>query len=83
MRLFLISQTVNRGWDTYDSAVVCAENEQAARETHPSTTAPPKWWEDELQCYTWCQPKDVQVKEVGLPIDPFTPGVICSSFNAG
>ena len=36
MNLYLISQDVNNGYDTYDSAVVAAETEQEARETHPS-----------------------------------------------
>lgn len=36
MNLYLISQDKNSGYDTYDSAVVVAENEQGAREVHPS-----------------------------------------------
>lgn len=31
MKLYLISQDVNNGYDTYDSAVVCAANEAEAR----------------------------------------------------
>ena len=37
MKLYLISQDVNDGYDTYDSAVVAAESEQDARETHLSS----------------------------------------------
>jgi len=36
MNLYLISQTINNGYDTYDSAVVCAESEDEARKIHPS-----------------------------------------------
>lgn len=36
MKLWLIKRDVNGGYDTYDSAVVAAETEQAARETHPA-----------------------------------------------
>lgn len=36
MNLYLISQYDNMGYDTYDSAVVVAKNEQEAREVHPS-----------------------------------------------
>ena len=36
MKLYLISQDENDGWDTYDSAVVVAENEVDARSIHPS-----------------------------------------------
>ena len=37
MKLFLISQDKNEGYDTYDSAVVVAESEKEAREVHPSS----------------------------------------------
>lgn len=36
MNLYKITQTVNTGYDTYSGAVVAAENEDAARRTHPS-----------------------------------------------
>ena len=36
MNLYLISQDVNDGYDTYDSAVVVAKSEQDARDIHPS-----------------------------------------------
>lgn len=35
MKLFKISQTANRNYDTYDSAVVAAENEYEARQIIP------------------------------------------------
>lgn len=35
MKIYLISQDTNPGYDTYDSAVVCAENEQQAQKIHP------------------------------------------------
>ena len=37
MKLFLISQDVNDGYDSFDSAVVVAKSEQDAREIHPSS----------------------------------------------
>jgi hypothetical protein len=37
MNLYRISQQINNDYDTYDSAVVCAENEEEARRTHPSS----------------------------------------------
>ena len=40
MKLWLISQTENEGYDTYDSAVVAAETENAARLIHPSSHYP-------------------------------------------
>ena len=36
MKLYRISQEVNTGYDTYSDAIVCAENEEEARKTHPS-----------------------------------------------
>lgn len=36
MNLYLISQTENLTYDTYDSAVVAAESEAQARDIHPS-----------------------------------------------
>jgi len=38
MKIYLISQDVNCDYDTYDSAVVCAENEEYAKRIHPSDT---------------------------------------------
>lgn len=35
LRLWLIYQDANSGYDTYDSAVVVAPDEDAARNTHP------------------------------------------------
>ncbi len=36
MNLYLISQSINNDYDTYDLAAVAAENEQDARRIHPS-----------------------------------------------
>lgn len=36
MNLYKLSQTINEDYDTYDSAIVCAENEEEARHIHPS-----------------------------------------------
>jgi len=36
MKIFLISQNINTDYDTYDSAIVVAENEADARTINPS-----------------------------------------------
>ena len=36
MKIYKISQSLLDGYDTYDSAVVVAENEDDARNIHPS-----------------------------------------------
>ena len=81
MKLYLISQTVNRDDDTYGSAVVCAPTEEAARNTHPGGYDEDKWGISGI--WEWCNPKDVKVVEIGTA-NPDTPeGVVCASFNAG
>ena len=78
MNIYLISQTVNDEYDTYDSAVVCAESEESAQTIHPySKQSPSDDYGD------WCDPADVTVKYLGIATPHLPKGVICSSFNAG
>jgi len=76
MKLFLISQSEYTGYDTYDSAVVCAPNEDAARRISPD-------YGGEFGP-GWCSSPDkvtaqlIGEAEPGLPV-----GVVCASFNAG
>lgn len=37
MEIYLLEQDLNSGYDTYDSVVVIAENEDEARKIHPSS----------------------------------------------
>lgn len=77
MKLWLISQNANNGYDTYDSAVVAADSEDKARNTHPYNY-PESWG------YTWCEsPSQVTVKYIGEAAEGTEAGVICASFNAG
>lgn len=81
MNLYLISQTVNNGYNTYDSAVVCAPDEETARRIHPTKCQ--ELWEDE-DSRTWAPtPEDVRVKLLGVAALDIEPGVVCASFNAG
>jgi hypothetical protein len=91
MNLYLISQTENNGYDTYDSAVVCAETEEEARNIDPASdfrsrflndlNITMKWVKDD---WSWASsPDKVDVKYLGVA-DPSIPkGVVCASFNAG
>lgn len=36
MKLYLLEQDINRGYDIYDSCVVCAYDENDAKNIHPS-----------------------------------------------
>ena len=98
MKLWRISQDVNNGWDTHDSAVVAAESEEEARHTYPSnwdkdkhekTWNGSKWlWhlEDgrvlDYNSGDWTSPDNVSVEFLS---DGYNgeKGTIVASFNAG
>lgn len=79
MKLYKISQTVNDNYDTYDSAVVCADNADEAKKMHPSGN------DDRSRYYMqdWCEIKDVEIKYIGEAGADIKRGVIVASFNAG
>lgn len=80
MKLYLISQDVNKCYDTYDSAVVCAQSKQKARMIHPNGdpwNGKNSYWGD------WADACDVKVKLIGTARLGINHGVICASFNAG
>lgn len=93
MNIYLISQSENNDYDTYDSAVVVAESEEEARDTHPSDggmsysmaeaygSDSQKWSYD---FSTWAShPKNVEVQLIGKASPDMEKGVVCASFNAG
>ena len=79
MNLFLISQSVNKDYDAYDSAVVVAEDEWKAAVIHPGGLCATSGWVG--------SPSDVKVDYLGkasfVAIKLAKHGVICASFNAG
>lgn len=92
MNIYLVSQDKNTGYDTYDSFVVAVETEKEARETSPDNYY--KWHDDEWffqyadgtekveKSDSWCNPKDVKVKLIGVA-KKGVKGIVCASFNAG
>jgi hypothetical protein len=76
MGLYLISQTCNTGYDTYDSAVVAAETPMDAKKMHPGGARlnSPSSWTDE---------DSVEVKYLGDAAEGTKSGVICASYNGG
>lgn len=88
MKLWHISQTVNSGWDTYDSAVVAAETEEDARNIHPSDNEvykrPATIWDRRFSDWAF-SPEQVVVEMIGTaePGKYPAPCVIVASFNAG
>lgn len=85
MNLYKISQTVNNDWDTYDSAIVAAENEEEARKINPCNHENSKiWWEEDINWRSWCYKlEEVEVKFIGVAKEGIEKGVIVASFNAG
>ena len=82
MNLYLISQSKNKDWDTFDSAVVCAETEEEARMTHPSPYDAP--WDGIAEGWSnWCNAEDVKVELIGEALSSMPKGIVLGSFNAG
>ena len=80
MNLYLISQDEQIGYETYDSAVVCAKDVEAARRMPPS----PRYDSFEDCKYVWAtDPEHVRVQFIGVALPSLSEGVICASFNAG
>lgn len=79
MRLYLISQSENNNYDTYDSAVVAAEDEESARTTLPGSYVK---WGDKYSCWA-SSPEKVSVEFIGEAVEGTVAGVILASFNAG
>lgn len=79
MNLYRIEQDTNHDYDTYDSAVVAAESEEAARNIHPGG----RWPEAGYSNLDWTDPVNVRVTFIGTAKEGTEAGVICASFNAG
>jgi hypothetical protein len=80
MKLWLLINEIVTGYDTYDSAVVAAETEAAARTIHPSGNN--IYWKRETYC-SWCRQDEVIAQLLGTALKGTKAGIICASFNAG
>lgn len=78
MNLYLISQDYNEDYDTFDSAVVAAYDEEGARNTSPC----PVSWNEYFSLHAWCDPIHVNVKFLCSGYEGER-GVVLASFNAG
>lgn len=80
MNIYKISQDRNNYSYTYESAIVCAENEEEARRIHPDvngTFSNRDWF---LDC--WCKNiKYIKVELIGKANDNIKKGVILASLN--
>lgn len=85
MKLFLLKQDYISGYDTYDSAVVIAENEEDAKKISPSD------YKEELEPITSQYPSwvgldnidKIEVIYLGEAKEGSKKGLVISSFNAG
>lgn len=78
--LYLLTQTENDDWDTFDSCVVCAETENAARDIQPG--GGDGKWGGEFS--PWCSdPYKVTIRLIGTAALDVRQGVVIASYNAG
>jgi len=80
MKLWRIYQDVNSGYDTYDSAVVVAADQESARAIHPNSVSGwgahySSWADRPDQVGAICIGEAAENLEVGT--------VVLASFNAG
>lgn len=97
MKLYKVSQNINNGYDTYDSIIVCAENEEDARLIHPyervthykngewyCTRCIPPYDEYIHTNYEWINELyKLKVEYIGEAAETMKKGVVLASFNAG
>jgi hypothetical protein len=88
VNLYLISQSENNDYNTFDSAVVAAESEDEARAIHPESSwghlSSAELWEQQAEFCGWASsPGNVCVKLIGTALEGQTAGVVLASFNAG
>lgn len=80
LNLYLISQDINNGYDTYDSIIVCAENEEEAKMIKPNG----ELLEDDD--YSWVnlsQINKLKIEFLGVANKGIEKGIILASFHAG
>lgn len=80
MNIYRIFQTINNGYDTYDSAIVIANNADEAKSLHPNGRDVVT---DNSNSGSWCELKDVKVELIGQTNPYKTTCIILASFNAG
>lgn len=91
LNIYLLTQSTNRGYDTFDSCIAVAPDEAMARLLHPRGDRywnGREWaWVDGTPGYTseagWTDPDNVTVEHVGTAADGVKAGVLCASFHAG
>ena len=82
MKLWLITQTVNTGFETFEGAVVAAQTEEEARRTHPNDDyIAGQWIGCDPNDESWAElPEQVTVRYLGKATSDVVAGVILSSY---
>jgi len=82
--LYLITQKENTDYDTFDGVVVCAPDEETARNMNPRTGKPMTDSDWEYPYNGWARdPKGVKVKFLGTAVPSSKKGIVLASFIAG
>lgn len=83
--LYLISQDLNCGYDTYDSAVVVATSEAEAKKIAPGVYfLNSNYLRNDIEHDWVISPKKVTATMIGIANDVIPCGaIICASYNAG
>jgi len=78
MNIYLVSQTENTGYDTYDSFICYANSEEEARNINPDGE---EWG---YMFSAWCSSPDNAIAiPIGYTDEEVEPDIILASFNAG
>ena len=81
MNIYLLSQNVNNGHDTYSSCVVIASCEQVAERIRPDGS---NWSQTQRGSSSWAYSRDdVKVELIGTALPQSLEHVVCASFHAG
>ena len=98
MNIYKLSQTINDGYDTFDSfdsCVVIAENEEEAVKVHPNSyqnwdtrgqiTGDSYYKYENFDINDWAEMEDIKVELIGIADKSLDTEikVVCASFNAG
>lgn len=80
MNIYLVTQTEETGYDTYDAFVCAAESEESARDLHPGGDS--AYWRGSSGI--WCSsPNEATAELIGIADEGTPKGIILASFNAG
>ena len=77
MKLYRLWQNDNNGYDTHDSAVVCAESEDEAKSIADTE------FSSEPVYGTWVSVDKVKCQLIGNAVSGMKKGIVVASFNAG